>query len=60
LEKIILKCTECGNTFQKDGSVIDKQVLSCPVCDANYKAVVKEGKVHLEDFLFEETDLGEL
>jgi Zn finger protein HypA/HybF involved in hydrogenase expression len=54
-----LKCKECGNTFQ-EGTVIDKQVVSCPICDANYKAVVREGKVHLEDFVFDEKDLGEL
>jgi DNA-directed RNA polymerase subunit RPC12/RpoP len=57
--EILLKCTECGNTFQKE-NLSDKQVVTCPVCDANYKAVVKEGKVTIEDFVFDEKDLGEL
>jgi len=54
-----LKCTDCGNTFQKD-RVIEGELLTCPVCEANYKAVIKDGKVHLNDFVFEEKDLGEL
>lgn len=56
---MILKCTECGNTFSKE-RLIDGQVVCCPVCEANYKAVMKEGKMRLEDFEFEEQDLGEL
>jgi C4-type Zn-finger protein len=40
--------------------LIDGQVVSCPVCEANYKVVMKEGKIRLEDFVFEEKDLGEL
>jgi Zn finger protein HypA/HybF involved in hydrogenase expression len=56
---IILKCRDCGNTFQKE-RVADGEVVSCPVCDANYKAVIKDGKVRLEDFVFEEKDLEEL
>jgi len=54
-----LKCTECGNTFIKEGPVQD-QVVSCPICEAQYKAVVENGKLHLKDFVFEEKDLGEL
>ena len=55
-----MKCTECGNTFQKEGSLTDNQLISCPVCEANYRAVVTDGKIRLEDFVFEEKDLGEL
>ncbi|MCW3998758.1 MAG: hypothetical protein NWE93_00780 [Candidatus Bathyarchaeota archaeon] len=55
---IILKCRECGNTFQKDGNIIENQAVSCPICDSNYRLVTKEGKVFLEDF--EEEDLGEI
>jgi Zn finger protein HypA/HybF involved in hydrogenase expression len=57
--RIILKCTDCGNTFQKE-RVVDGEVVTCPVCDANYHAVIKGGKMRLEDFIFEEKDLGEL
>ena len=54
-----MKCTNCGNTFQKE-RVVDGEVVTCPICDANYKAVMKYGKLRLEDFMFEEKDLGEL
>jgi hypothetical protein len=59
LKNIILKCIECGNTFKKEG-VIDGQLVTCPVCEANYQAVMKDGKLRLKDFMFEEKDLGEL
>jgi lysine biosynthesis protein LysW len=58
-DKIILKCTDCGNTFLKE-RVVDGEVVTCPVCEANYKVVMKDGKLRLEDFVFEEEDLGEL
>jgi len=54
-----LKCIDCGNTFQKE-HVVEGEILTCPVCEANYKAVIKDGKVRLADFVFEEKDLGEL
>ncbi|HKM60643.1 MAG: lysine biosynthesis protein LysW [Candidatus Bathyarchaeia archaeon] len=54
-----MKCTECGNTFQRE-RLVNGEVLTCPVCDANYKAVIKDGKLRLEDLVFEEQDLGEL
>jgi Zn finger protein HypA/HybF involved in hydrogenase expression len=56
---MILKCTECGNTFQRE-RVVDGEVVTCPVCDSSYRAAVEEGKVRLVDFVFEEKDLGEL
>ncbi len=58
-KNITVKCTECGNTFLKD-RLLEGEVVSCPVCEANYKAVIREGKLRLEDFIFEERDLGEL
>jgi Zn finger protein HypA/HybF involved in hydrogenase expression len=58
-DTIILKCTDCGNTFIKE-RIVDGEVVTCPVCEANYKAVIKDGKLRLEDFIFEEKDLGEL
>ena len=54
-----MKCTNCGNTFQKE-RVANEEVVACPICEAAYKVVIKEGKMHLEDFVFEEKDLGEL
>jgi Zn finger protein HypA/HybF involved in hydrogenase expression len=57
--KIIIKCTECGNTFIKEGP-IHNEVVNCPICEAQYKAVVTNGKLRLDDFVFDEMDLGEL
>jgi Zn finger protein HypA/HybF involved in hydrogenase expression len=56
---IILKCTECGNTFSKDCTK-NEEIVCCPICEAQYKAVIKSGKLYLEDYVFEEKDLGEL
>jgi len=58
-KRIILKCKECGNTFLKTG-LSDGQLVSCPVCEADYKVTIKDGKLSLEDFMYEEKDLGEL
>jgi hypothetical protein len=57
---MIAKCTECGNTFKKD-SIVLGEVVICPICEAQYKVVATtEGKLRLEDFVFDENDLGEL
>ncbi len=53
---MILKCSECGNTFQRDG-LKDGAIVACPICDAGYKVSVKNGKVLLEDFVYEDEDL---
>jgi len=38
-----LKCTECGNTFQKE-RLTEGELVTCPVCDANYKVTIKDQK----------------
>jgi predicted nucleic acid-binding Zn ribbon protein len=56
---LILKCLECGNTFKID-KLIENQLVTCPVCEADYKTLFVDGKVKLKEFIYENEDLGEL
>lgn len=59
IQVMIVKCFECGNTF-KVNTPSNDELVACPVCEADYKAVIKDGKVHFEAFIYEDADLGEL
>ena len=56
---MITKCTECGNTFKIEVPNTD-DIVACPICEANYKAIVKDGKTTLSEYIYETQDLGEL
>jgi len=56
---VIVKCLDCGNTFKID-STKDGDLVSCPVCEADYIVVVKDGKVEIKESVYEGEDLGEL
>ncbi len=56
---MIIKCTECGNTFRID-NMHDDEVIACPICEANYKTNIKNGKTTVTEFIYETQDAGEL
>lgn len=55
----VLRCSDCGNTFKID-RLKDDDLVACPVCEAEYKVLLKDVKVTLEEFVYENEDSGEL
>ena len=53
-----MKCTECGNTFSIQVPS-DGDIVACPICEADFKAVIKNEKVQFKEFVYEDDDLLE-
>ena len=51
----ILKCLDCGNTFKTE-SAMDGELVTCPICEAEYKVAVENGKIRLQEFIYEDND----
>ena len=56
----VVKCLECGNPFKIADSIMDGELIHCPACEADYKVVIKNGKVTIEESNYGDKDLGEL
>jgi NAD-dependent SIR2 family protein deacetylase len=56
--KMHLKCTQCGNTFPKE-TPNNGDIVSGPICGAQYVVVVKLGKIVLKEYVLEEGNLGQ-
>jgi predicted nucleic acid-binding Zn ribbon protein len=53
-----VKCTECGNTFSIHVPG-DGDIVACPICEADFKAVIKNEKIQFKEFIYEDDDLLE-
>jgi DNA-directed RNA polymerase subunit RPC12/RpoP len=55
----ILKCLDCGNTFKTERAK-EGELVTCPICEVEYKISVKNGKTRLEEFICENEDSDEV
>jgi hypothetical protein len=38
----------------------DREVVACPICEADYQVIVNNGKIEINEYVYEGPDLGEL
>jgi len=57
---VVVKCLDCGNTFKISESLPEGEMVRCPICEADYVVVIKDGKLTLKESVYETEDPGEL
>jgi ribosomal protein S27E len=55
-----VKCLDCGNTFKIPDSSSEGDLVRCPICEADYIVVTKNGKIEIKESVYDNEDPGEL
>ena len=57
---MIVKCLDCGNTFEIKKLPNESDLVACPICEADYKILFENGKARLREFVYENEDIVQL
>lgn len=55
---VILKCTNCGNTFRIE-NVVQGKLVTCPICEADYEVLFDEGRIRLKESMFDNDEAAD-
>ena len=47
-------------TPSNENGLKDGEIVACPICEADYQVVVREGKIEICEYVYEGPDVGEL